>query len=226
MRKETAEYELQIGIALMASGFGERFGANKLLEKAGDRTVIERTLSLLSDCGDLFLKENIVVVTRYTEIAVLAQQQGYVALLHSMPWKSDTVRLGTRFLRDRQGILFLQADQFLLEEESLRRMVRAFRKDPSHPVRLAFQGQMGSPVLFPPEYYERLTGLQGDCGGAGLLKTEQLKVVEAQEEWELWDADTKEELRRMVEVLEKKAFMQMKEKRRNAVEKSIIKKEG
>jgi molybdenum cofactor cytidylyltransferase len=191
----TSKNDLRIGIAVMASGAGKRFGSNKLLADACGMTVIERTLNLID--RDLFRPEDVCVVTRYKEIADIAVRYGFRALLHDLPDKSDTVRLGTAALKELEGIMYLQSDQFLLKPSSLGRMAAAFADNKDRPARLCLNGRFGSPVIFPPSYYEKLMGLKGDRGGIGLLDNASITAVTAEQEYEFLDADTPEELERM-----------------------------
>lgn len=190
---------LRLGAAVMASGAGSRFGSNKLLADAGGRTVIQRTL----DCIDteLFDGRDVCVVTRYPEIAEEAGSRGLRSVLHGFPFKSDTVRLATEALAECDGIMYFQADQFLLSRSSIAGLTDAFADDPEHPVRLCTGGRPGSPVIFPKSYYPALMSLEGDSGGGGLLREAKVNTTEAENAYELMDADTPEELEEMVEIL-------------------------
>lgn len=191
--------KLIIGVAVMASGWGRRFGGNKLMADAGGVPVIERALDLLEP--ELFAPEDVCVVTRNPDIVKLTEKYGFDAVLHEFPEKSDTVRLGTKALEYADGIMFLQSDQFLVEPDSIRALVEAFEKNPEKPVRLHYGKTYGTPAIFPPSTYAGLESLSGDVGGGAVLKGLNVGLVEAKHEYELWDADTPEELARMVEVI-------------------------
>lgn len=183
----------------MASGAGSRFGSNKLLADAGGRTVIQRTL----DCIDteIFDGQDVCVVTRYPGIAEEAGNRGFRSVLHDLPDKSDTVRLATEALAECDGIMYLQSDQFLISRESIARLTGAFAADPEHPARLCAGDRQGSPVIFPKSYYSALMSLEGDNGGGGLLRGAKVNTAEAENKYELMDADTPDELSKMVEIL-------------------------
>ncbi len=80
-------------------------------------------------------------------------------------------------------------------------------------VRLSWKGVGKSPVLFPKSLFPALMSLKGDQGGSTILKqtalqtefeaepkhAEQVVLVEAETECELWDADTPEALERIYE---------------------------
>lgn len=183
----------------MASGAGRRFGSNKLLADAGGLTVAERTLLLAQSltASAYIRRDNICIITRYRDICDKAAEYSFRGIMHSEPDKSDTVRIAVRELHNTDGIIFLQADQFLLSVSSVLKLVESFLKAPEQPARLCSGERQGSPVIFPPSYYSSLTELEGDTGGNVLLYNRPVTKVEAYNAYELWDADTPDELDRM-----------------------------
>ena len=87
------------GCVIMASGLGVRFGGNKLLAPFGGQPLILRALAATAG---LFARR--VLVTRAPAVAQLAREQGVQAVLHSLPQRSDTVRLGLRALGGAAGL--------------------------------------------------------------------------------------------------------------------------
>ena len=80
----------QLACVLMASGLGQRFGGNKLLAPFHGEPLICRILKATD--SPLFSRR--VVVTRHPEIAKLCEEMGIQTILHTLPYRSDTVRLG------------------------------------------------------------------------------------------------------------------------------------
>ncbi len=199
-KENSSDNKLIIGVAVMASGQGKRFGRNKLLEDAGGMKVIERALDLIDD--ELFEPEDVCVITRTEEIKKITESRGYDCILHNLPDKSDTVRLGTKALEYADGIMFLQSDQFLVEKESIKKLVELYSENPEKPARLCFGERMGTPAIFPPSLYEGLKNLTGDVGGGPLLKNREVSLVQIDNDYELMDADTPEELDKMIRILE------------------------
>ena len=85
----------QTGCVIMASGMSKRFGSNKLMADFHGKPMILRALQASEG-----LKARRVVVTRHREVAQLCEDLGVDVLLHDMPHRSDTVRLGLEFLGD------------------------------------------------------------------------------------------------------------------------------
>ena len=113
-----------VGCVIMASGRAVRFGSNKLLADFGGAPLIVRAL----DAAETPALAARVVVTRSPEVAELACKAGVKTILHSLPGRNDTVRLGLEALLSElpglAGCIFLPGDQPLLRKESIEAMVR------------------------------------------------------------------------------------------------------
>lgn len=79
-----------LGCVLMASGESRRFGGNKLLAPFHGKPLIGQMLAVTD--SPLFSER--IVVTRHPEVAGLCRQHDVRVLLHDLPWRSDTIRLG------------------------------------------------------------------------------------------------------------------------------------
>ena len=115
-----------VGCVIMASGRAVRFGSDKLLADFGGAPLIARALAVTASPA-LAAR---VVVTRSAEVARLARAAGAATVLHRLPGRNDTVRLGLDALLGEcpglGGCIFLPGDQPLLRRESLEAMVRDF----------------------------------------------------------------------------------------------------
>ena len=184
--------EAKIGCVIMASGMGMRFGGNKLLHNFRGNPMIQYILDATEDF------QSRIVVTRHAEVAELCRKQNIPVLLHDLPLRSDTVRLGLCALLesepDLEGCLFAAADQPCLKKESITALCDAFRKETRFIYRLSFRGVPGNPVLFPRFFFEKLLRLPEGKGGNVIIKAhpELVRLVEAAEEKELIDVDTPE----------------------------------
>lgn len=133
------------GCIIMASGLGKRFGSNKLLADFLGRPLIQ---NILDTTEGLFSFRT--VVTRHEAIASLCRSQNIDVVLHDLPLRSDTVRLGTERILDfctesvsntsdvckalsehvsaadrpkPNGILFCPSDQPLLRPQTIQSML-------------------------------------------------------------------------------------------------------
>lgn len=187
----------KIGCVIMASGLGKRFGSNKLLADFGGEPLICR---ILDATEDIFLRR--VVVTRHEEIARLCRKRNISAVLHSLPNRNDTVRLGLQRMQGVERCLFAPADQPLLRRETVAALALV-SKDSPHLWRLSCEGIPGSPAVFPEWAFEQLKNLPEGKGGGMVLKKypERLHTVNIRDRYELQDVDRPEDL---VELLEQR----------------------
>lgn len=185
---------LPVGCILMASGMGRRFGGNKLLAPFHGEPLF---LSCLRTTKQPVFSAHLTV-TRHPSVAALCRVEDAPYLLHELPNRSDTIRLGLEQLSslDIQGCLFCQADQPLLTAESLETMLLSFSREPDFIYRLCDQGQSGSPVLFPRRLFQELRQLPSGKGGSFLIQKYpgQVRCIPAWDACELFDADTPEAL--------------------------------
>lgn len=179
----------------MASGLSERYGRNKLLEKLDGREIVLHAAGNLKAAGFKPL-----TVTRSPEVRDLMEREGIGCILHDLPKKSDTMHIGILHTDpDAAGYLFMPGDQPLVRPESLRRMAEQFFRGPERAVRLGYRDMAGSPILFPAGCRADLLAYEGERGGMDVIRQKQIscEIVQAGNEWELWDADTPEEMERI-----------------------------
>lgn len=180
---------MKVGAVLMASGFGRRFGENKLLYPVESVPMIERAFAALPPS----LFHRAAVVSSYPEILALAQARGYLTVPNpdAGQGQSASVRLGLAALGDVDGALFAVCDQPWLRRESVERMLADFSAHPGHICALGWRGQRGNPAVFPAALFPELLALTGDRGGGVVIRAhpQLLRLVEAESERELRDVD-------------------------------------
>ena len=192
----------KIGCVIMASGLARRFGSNKLLHDFRGEPVMCRILETVAGAP----LDDRVVVTRHPEIREICEQRKIPVLLHALPEQSDTVRLGVEYLLEHcdglTGCMFAASDQPCLTADSVARLCHAFRQAPEQIWRLAWQGTVGNPVLFPKSTFEELLNLPAGKGGGAVVKKhpELVRTVEVSDERELVDVDTPEILAGLLEM--------------------------
>lgn len=182
----------KVGCVIMASGLGKRFGGNKLLAEFNGRLVIDNILEITT--SELFEKR--VVVTRSKEIAELCKERGVECVFHSLPGRNDTIRLGLEKMLDMDACMFCPSDQPMLKADSLKRLVLDFSGEKDEIIRLKWKESVGMPVIFGAGYFDELCKLPEGKGGSYLIQNYSDKVtfVEIENELELFDIDTKEDL--------------------------------
>ncbi|MBO7252832.1 MAG: nucleotidyltransferase family protein [Oscillospiraceae bacterium] len=173
----------------MASGLGKRFGSNKLMADFHGKPMIQRALD---STNDLFSKR--VVVTRHESIAALCREQNVDVVLHDLPHRSDTVRLGLEALGDLDACIFLPGDQPLLRRETVANLLQSWQQNPNCIIRPIHEDTEGSPVLFPSWAFPELKNLPEGKGGGFVIKKHPHEIirVSVSDPFELADADTPE----------------------------------
>lgn len=182
-----------IGCLIMAAGNASRFGENKLTASFAGKSLF--SLALAAIPADTFAR--VTVVSQYLALLQEAEQAGFHAIRNDRPDDgiSRTIRLGTEAMADCAGILYMVADQPLLRQETVLRIVQDWRQHPGCIVGAAHNGHRGNPCLFPARFFPELCALEGDRGGSSVIRRHEdaLRLVEAAEP-ELSDCDTKQAL--------------------------------
>ena len=182
-----------IGCLIMAAGNASRFGENKLTASFAGKSLF--SLALAAIPADTFAR--VTVVSQYPVLLQEAEQAGFHAIRKDRPDDgiSRTIRLGTEAMADCAGILYMVADQPLLRQETVLRIVQDWRQHPGCIVGAAHNGHRGNPCLFPARFFPELCALEGDRGGSSVIRRHEdaLRLVEAAEP-ELSDCDTKQAL--------------------------------
>lgn len=193
----------RIGCVIMASGMGKRFGGNKLMADFCGEPMIA---GVLRATEGLFADR--IVVTRHGDAAEYCRERGARVLLHQLPHRSDTVRLGLEAMQDLDGCMFCQADQPLLRRETLSALLCAWEEEPALIHRTEHGGVPASPVIFPAADFPELLHLPEGQGGGCLLKKypERVKCMHVADEFELMDADNPAELNRLREAVSERNY--------------------
>lgn len=180
----------RIGCLVMAAGNSTRYQGNKLAALFRGKPIIEYALNAVP--ADRFAA--VTVVTQYPEIEALAAQRDFAVIRNEHPdWGiSHTIRLGTEAMQDCNAILYMVADQPLLDDASVERILECWRQHPCNIVGASHNGKRGNPCIFPKEFFEELMALEEDHGGNTVIRRypDRLLTVEVAQE-ELTDVDTR-----------------------------------
>lgn len=179
------------GCVIMASGLGRRFGGGKLLAPFAGKPMLNWVL----DATDgLFSRR--VAVTRSGEAADYCRALGVEAVLHDLPHRSDTVRLGLEAVGDVERCLFCPADQPLLRPGTIMSLLLCGVQEPQAIWRPGFEGAPGAPILFPRWAFPELASLPTGKGGSFLaaVHPERVRLLPLANPRELRDVDTREDL--------------------------------
>ncbi len=185
---------LRLGCIIMAAGNSKRFGGNKLLALYEGVPLVERAMEAVPDrefCA-------VAVVSQYPEILTMAKRRGFIPVLNSAPEEgvSLTIRRGLDAIGQVDGAMFMVADQPLLTKSSVQAQIEFFRREPASIAAMAYGKRRGNPVIFPKDTFVELRELRGDVGGSMVICAHQdrLRLYQVENQLELFDADSAEEL--------------------------------
>lgn len=205
--------KVRAAVVLMASGFGKRYGSNKLLETLEGKPLFTYGVEQALGSG----ADRVIVVTRFPEIqdyvcrrmqerknlclygqAEKTMKKDYVQIVwnpHPQRGISESLKLGLRAAEDCDGCCFMVCDQPLLKKSTVKALLNKFREDPRYIYLCQGKKGRGNPVLFPVEYYKALFLLEGDQGGKQVLKKypEQIRTLTITDDMELEDMDAVED---------------------------------
>lgn len=181
------QYFPQLGCVIMASGLGKRFGGNKLMAEFQGEPMILRALEATEG---LFTQR--VVVTRHENVAALCRERNVDVVLHALPNRNDTVRLGLEAVGDLDACMFLPGDQPLLRRETVAMLLENWKQAQNKIVRPIHEDTEGSPVLFPSWAFGELKSLPEGKGGGFVMKNHPHEIlrISVADPFELADADT------------------------------------
>lgn len=185
---------MKLGAVLMASGFGRRFGGNKLLHPVEGVPMIERTFAAVPPA--LFARA--AVVSADPELLARAEGAGYMAVPNpdANQGRSASIRLGLARMSGMDGVLFAVCDQPWLRRESVERLLADHAENPASICALGFRGRRGNPAIFPAALFPELLALSGEEGGGRVMRAHPglVRVTEAADARELLDVDRREDL--------------------------------
>ena len=185
-----------VGCVIMASGLGKRFGGNKLMADFGGKPLIS---PILDATQGIFSQR--VVVTRHEDVVRLCKDRDIQTVLHELPHRSDTVRLGLEALSGVERCMFVPADQPLLRSETIAALCLASVNEPEAIWRTQCEGTPGTPVIFPKWTFPELLELPEGKGGGIVIKKypERVHTVSVRDIYELKDVDSPKDLAELLE---------------------------
>lgn len=187
-----------MGCVIMASGLGKRFGGNKLMAEFEGQPMIARILAATDDIFD-----RRVVVTRHEAVAAYCRARNVEVVLHNLPNRNDTVRLGLEAVGEVDGCMFCPGDQPLLKKETIEALINGWKRESDCIWRPSFEDQPGAPILFPKWAFSELLTLPEGKGGGFLARKypERVRLHPVRDPYELMDVDTRETLRELSDFL-------------------------
>ncbi|WP_346355037.1 nucleotidyltransferase family protein [Azotosporobacter soli] len=191
---------MKIYAVILAAGQGSRMGDVKQLLELGGKPVIR----WVAEAACAARLDGVIVVLGAEGAQVAKALTGLrLTVVQNEAWLSgqaSSLRCALDALPDDcAAVLFLLADQPLLDASLLERLVKHYRKSGGATVAPAYQGRRGNPVLFDLKHWRTaLLGLSGDEGARALLADQEaIELVEVEDETVFDDLDTPQDYERM-----------------------------
>ncbi|MBC8587905.1 nucleotidyltransferase family protein [Paratissierella segnis] len=177
---------------VMASGFSNRMGKDKLLIEINGKKIIEWVLEAVKASN---LNE-IILIYRTKEIKRIADSYGIKTVYNPNAHlgQSQSVILGVENSKS-DTYMFFVCDQPFISSELINNLIEEYNESPSKIVIPYYQGKINMPIIFPPDFKEDLLKVEGDKGGREIIHKNptRIKKVEVQDEILLKDIDTIED---------------------------------
>lgn len=187
-----------ISAIIMASGFSNRMGQNKLLMKYENTYIIQKVLDIIKKCEF----KDVVVVSQYDEILKISKTYEFKSILNENAniGQSESIKLGVINTKDSNGFMFFVGDQPLMNENDIKKLIKVFNENKDYIVIPTYNGKNGNPVIFPEILRQRLLSLENDEKGKVVIKDyDKVKYIEVSEET-LIDIDTKQDYDKLVKM--------------------------
>ncbi|MGM9648709.1 MAG: NTP transferase domain-containing protein [Butyricicoccaceae bacterium] len=160
---------------LLASGFGRRFGSNKLLYEVNGKPMYLYALQMLQTVSERKIGGHtvrVIVVSQYAEIEERAKRMGMQAVHNpdAAEGIAASVRYGVQAAGDEEWIAFFTADQPNLRADTVARFLDAAVSQEKPMASVTSQGTPGNPTVFHCSRREELMKLSGDVGGRSIMK--------------------------------------------------------
>lgn len=195
---------IKVAAVLLAAGRSKRFGSNKLLHIVRGRRLIEWSLEPLIKCHP------------WKIAIVLSEENEFGDVLPKDIWKivnrshengiGSSIAIATRYLeRDADGILFMLADQPLLNKSDISSLLSEFSRNSRRIIACASNGEIRNPMLFPSMFFDELEQLKEDKGARQVaLRHSDVLLKLPIEASHLIDVDTKDDIEMVGKLLELK----------------------
>jgi len=155
---------------VLAAGSASRFGSPKQLARVGGQMLLQRAVSQATEVSGHAV---IVVLGAHAEQISPLLRRSSATVEINRHWEeglASSLRLGIQRLPGScEGVLVTLADQAAITTFDLRRLARAWRRQPDWLIAASYEGHTGVPAVFPSWCFGDFAGLRGDAGARSIL---------------------------------------------------------
>lgn len=198
---------MKVSFIYMASGFGKRYGTNKLITEFQGEPLYLHGLLSLQKAAKLLAEDKIqcelFLISQYERVLSgsfdRVPEAERIFNEDSDQGITASLKLGTEVSRkDTDAFLYFVADQPCMRGETIAEFVRGFLKNGKGIGCVCAKGHRGSPNIFSGHYKKELLALEGDQGGRQIMEKhpEDIWMMEVDER-ELRDIDQPADLKKL-----------------------------
>ncbi|MCT8977545.1 molybdenum cofactor cytidylyltransferase [Clostridium sp. CX1] len=190
-----------ISAIILASGFSNRMGENKLLLPYRDKPIIEHVIDVVLSCNF----NDIVLICKDSYVLNLGKRKGIKTIINKSSEKgqSEAVKLGIKDSITSSGYMFFTGDQPLIQAELIKLLLVKFEENKDLIIIPKYNYRRGSPVIFPNKYKEELLKLEGDIGGRAVINNHKNEIafVDITDKYFFFDVDTPEDYETLLTII-------------------------
>lgn len=182
---------------ILASGFSNRMGANKLLMKINGEEIIRRVIKEIKKSNI----RKIILVAREEAIINIGKEEGIIVVKNDDAHlgQSTSIILGVNSSDLDTNFMFFCGDQPFIDSNSINVLIDSSRKMIGKIIVPTVDSKTGSPVIFPSSFKSDLISLEGDIGGKKVIKNNKniVEYIAINNKLFLEDIDTPEDYCRL-----------------------------
>ncbi len=192
-----------VSCIVLAAGTSSRMGQDKLSLPLGDLTILEQTLTQVTEAG---FEEIIVVIKPGSPWPEKLNREDYT-LVENRDYRTglaSSLQSGLKAVNNKiQGVLFALGDQPLVPSSIYRQLVKSYRSNLNLVTCPTYRGKRGNPTIFDRRAWPQLMKLSGDCGGRAILDkldANEIILLETGLPAVTRDVDTPESYRKLLDL--------------------------
>ena len=186
-----------VTILVPAAGASSRMqGRDKLMEMIGGQTALHRAVRISGATGAQVVvtlpESGPYAAARRATLTGLRCQ--ILSIRDYQDGMAASIRAGAQAAGMSEGLMVHLPDMPDLETSDLARLIEAFARDPSHPVRATSETEVpGHPVILPRRLFSTLAVLTGDRGARAAVEGLPVQLIALEGDRALVDLDTPQE---------------------------------